>query len=231
MSEEKKAPSYFYFLLDYFDHFDKLTNEQVSTIMRYIGDYTRGGIETKMPEDAASSVVLSVMLKDIDRAFKKYHAQCENGKKGGAPKGNRNAAKKKAKQETAAEPEEEAEIELDETGHGVALVILQMQQENYGALFDIHKTLIAASYYMIGCNSSDGLLDDYETLDEASEHETPPSLCTMILKNARERYAEQQHDKTFDEVFGKVRDKSKMLFRLSPDELRDYIKRCEEQGV
>ena len=98
MSEESKIPPYFYFNTKYCDWFQMLNNEQAGAVIKYICSYVK---QTELPtiEDQAAAMLIEFIKTDIDHSFCKYRAQCENGKKGGAPKGNKNAAKKKATEE------------------------------------------------------------------------------------------------------------------------------------
>ena len=68
-------------------------------------------------EDVPTKIVFDIICDDIDQCSEAYSNTCvtnrENGKKGGAPKGNQNARKKK-RPEPEQEPEEVAEDLTDE---------------------------------------------------------------------------------------------------------------------
>lgn len=93
MSEENKIPSYFYFYTKYCEPFSTLSDEEAGQAIKHVCLLVRGLPANAEKLAPASKMLVSFMKDDINHAFKKYHAQCENGKKGGAPKGNKNAKK------------------------------------------------------------------------------------------------------------------------------------------
>lgn len=93
LNKENIIPPYFYFNTKYAEWFEDLNNEQAGQAIKSICSYVTLK-ESPKAEDPAVKIVVTAMKQDIDKSFKKYRAQCENGKKGGAPKGNKNAAKK-----------------------------------------------------------------------------------------------------------------------------------------
>jgi hypothetical protein len=107
MAEEKeKKPTYMYLFLKHIPHLLSLTNEQIGNIFRYVLTYADNYSFTeendnKPPFTAvgenklAQQILVDSFTSDIQNAFNKYHIKSENGKKGGAPKGNKNAVKKK----------------------------------------------------------------------------------------------------------------------------------------
>lgn len=80
-----------------------LTDAQAGKLFKAIFDYADEGTEPKF-DDLAMTVLFSVFRSQIDAAAEKYADVCrrrsEYGKKGGAPKGNKNAAKPKPEGET-----------------------------------------------------------------------------------------------------------------------------------
>lgn len=80
MSEESKIPPYFYFNTKYCDWFQMLNNEQAGAVIKYICSYVK---QAELPtiEDQAAAMLIEFIKTDIDHSFRKYHAQCENGKK------------------------------------------------------------------------------------------------------------------------------------------------------
>ncbi len=107
MAEEKeKKPTYMYLFLKHIPHLLSLTNEQIGNIFRYVLTYADNYSFTeendnKPPFTAvgenklAQQILVDSFTSDVQNAFNKYHIKSENGKKGGAPKGNKNAVKKK----------------------------------------------------------------------------------------------------------------------------------------
>lgn len=95
-----------YLFLKHIPHLLSLTNEQIGNIFRYVLTYADNYSFTeendnKPPFTAvgenklAQQILVDSFTSDIQNAFNKYHIKSENGKKGGAPKGNKNAVKKK----------------------------------------------------------------------------------------------------------------------------------------
>lgn len=107
MAEEKeKKPTYMYLYLKHIPHLLSLTDEQIGNIFRYALTYADNysfneESNNKPPftavgeNELAQQILVDSFTSDIQNAFNKYHIKSENGKKGGAPKGNKNAVKKK----------------------------------------------------------------------------------------------------------------------------------------
>lgn len=107
MAEEKeKKPTYMYLYLKHIPHLLSLTDEQIGNIFRYALTYADNYSfneenDNKPPftavgeNELAQQILVDSFTSDIQNAFNKYHIKSENGKKGGAPKGNKNAVKKK----------------------------------------------------------------------------------------------------------------------------------------
>ena len=107
MAEEKeKKPTYMYLFLKYIPHLLSLTNEQIGNIfiysLTYADNYSFNEESNDKPpftavgeNELAQQILVDSFTSDIQNAFNKYHIKSENGKKGGAPKGNKNAVKKK----------------------------------------------------------------------------------------------------------------------------------------
>lgn len=74
---------------------EKLTNEQAGILIKAIMRYSAGEEPPEM--DALTDIVFSTIRIYLDKDFEKYKEICikrkEAGKKGGAPKGNKNAEK------------------------------------------------------------------------------------------------------------------------------------------
>ena len=137
MSEESKIPPYFYFNTKYCDWFQMLNNEQAGAVIKYICSYVK---QAELPtiEDQAAAMLIEFIKTDIDHSFRKYRAQCENGKKGSAPKGNKNAAKKKQSEE----------LPINNLFGDIAYVITDIifyeaQKENFAILDYLNKSQIA----------------------------------------------------------------------------------------
>lgn len=95
-----------YLYLKHIPHLLSLTDEQIGNIFRYTLTYADNysfneESNNKPPftavgeNELAQEILVDSFTSDIQNAFNKYHIKSENGKKGGAPKGNKNAVKKK----------------------------------------------------------------------------------------------------------------------------------------
>lgn len=95
-----------YLYLKHIPHLLSLTDEQIGNIFRYALTYADNysfneESNNKPPftavgeNELAQQILVDSFTSDIQNAFNKYHIKSENGKKGGAPKGNKNAVKKK----------------------------------------------------------------------------------------------------------------------------------------
>ena len=83
----------------YNDHFALLTNEELGRLIRDVNNYVINGVLPQYStEDRVLNMAFSFMKATIDIENEKYQKKCkvnkENGAKGGAPKGNKNALKK-----------------------------------------------------------------------------------------------------------------------------------------
>ena len=90
---EKKS---FVMYADYEKHIARLSDEDAGELFKAIFTYVNTGEE--VPLSPAADMAFSFMKERIDRDSEKWAATCqkrsEAGKKGGAPKGNKNAANK-----------------------------------------------------------------------------------------------------------------------------------------
>lgn len=84
------------------DLIQTLSPELAGTLMQAIFSYSRTG--NKMPVPIEAELLYDYICRDIDLKGKAYEDMCEkkreNGKLGGAPKGNQNASKSKNNQTT-----------------------------------------------------------------------------------------------------------------------------------
>lgn len=81
----------FIIMTEWGDALAPLTDEQVGKVFRIMLKYNKG-IEEEI-NDPNIQVVWNFIKPNIDRINTKYQLSVENGKKGGAPKGNQNARK------------------------------------------------------------------------------------------------------------------------------------------
>lgn len=196
MSEESKIPPYFYFNTKYCDWFQMLNNEQAGAVIKYICSYVK---QAELPtiEDQAAAMLIEFIKTDIDHSFRKYRAQCENGKKGGAPKGNKNAAKKKATEEP---PINEL---FGDIAYRIADVIFyDAQKEDFAISEYLSKSQIAsiaACYHILDVNE----LKQYA----AAEF--------------------KEGDETFAETFARTKQAADKLLKMSLDEIKHFYSKCD----
>ena len=83
----------------YDEHFKLLTDSELGRLIRDVNDYVINGVLPQYSDnDRVINMAFSFMKATIDIEKKNYIEKCKtnkrNGQKGGAPKGNKNAAKK-----------------------------------------------------------------------------------------------------------------------------------------
>lgn len=223
--EEKKIPSYFYFWTKYCNYFDLLTYEQAGIVIKHICSYARGK-ETDPPEDATCNLLIQIMKQDIDNSFRKYRAQCENGKKGGAPKGNKNAAKDKGDF-----------IECDKINYEIAFkisAVLYFEAEKFKYKLDDYlnrkqTALIAACYYFLDCDKFNDLYKNYSSLVDMIADQTAPTTCMEMKRLAKTYYESGEYDVPFDEAFLDASKRALKLLQISGEQLELFLEKCEKK--
>jgi len=94
------------------DAMSPLTDEQAGQFFRGVLDYHKG-IEPVFI-DQTLQVLWGFLKPNIDRINNNYKKNIENGKKGGAPKGNKNASKPNSTQKQPNSTEEQAKTNYKE---------------------------------------------------------------------------------------------------------------------
>lgn len=114
--KERCKPKYMPLPSDNLDDFEIVgdieAGQAIKASIRYFKSVVAGSPQDDILESVESvtaKMIFNHMKLNIDRALKEYFTNHKNGKKGGAPKGNQNARKKKRP-----EPEEVAEDLIDE---------------------------------------------------------------------------------------------------------------------
>lgn len=79
--------------------FDDLNDKQAGVLIKLLFDYNKRGEKPDYVSDLEIKMAFKIMSLDCDRFSASYDKRCvtscENGRSGGAPKGNKNAKKKK----------------------------------------------------------------------------------------------------------------------------------------
>ena len=101
-----KTPKGFFTYFHHASVLEALTDEQAGRVYKALLRYGFTGEITDFSDDGAANVAYILFKTEIDHNFERYAEICErnreNAKKGGAPRGNKNAAKsEKEKQPTA----------------------------------------------------------------------------------------------------------------------------------
>ena len=106
----------FLFYRSYIEAVDKLSENRRYDFLHAIACYALDGEQPDF--DGAEDMAFGLMKANIDSCNKRYTASVENGKRGGAPKGNRNAFKKKITQKQPRNnPNENVNDDVNETNH------------------------------------------------------------------------------------------------------------------
>lgn len=220
MSEELKIPPYFYFNTKYCDWFKVLTAEQAGIVIKYICSYVKQE-ELPQVEDQAAALLIEVIKTDIDSSFRKYRAQCENGKKGGAPKGNKNAAKKKVP----------AEPPLNEFFGDIAyriadVIFFEAKKEEFAIseyLSNSQIASIAACYHILEVDEISDIFDG--TMKEFVMNKSARQFCNELKQYAAAEFEEDKE--TFSEVFARAKQAADKLLKMSPDEIKRFYDKCD----
>ena len=107
----------FVFLRSMKDAISKAPPEKQIELYEALFDFALDDIE---PEDYVAQIVIEAFRVPLGKAKKRYETQVENGKKGGAPVGNRNAKKDKqpkstqTTQTTQNNPDVDVDVDVDE---------------------------------------------------------------------------------------------------------------------
>lgn len=218
MSEESKIPPYFYFNTKYCDWFQMLNNEQAGAVIKYICSYVK---QAELPtiEDQAAIMLIEFIKTDIDHSFRKYRAQCENGKKGGAPKGNKNAAKKKQSED----------LPINKLFGGIAYVIIDViffeaQRENFAILDYLSKSQIATIAACCNILNIDDLSYFCDTTMKESILNTSAQRFCKVVKEISE--CNFEGDGIFEEAFAENKQAADQILKMSCDEIRHFNDKC-----
>ena len=216
------TPPYFYFYTKYCNYFDLLTSQEAGAVIKYICDYVRNK-DSQLESDSPSVIMLCEFMKtEINNAFKKYRAQCENGKKGGAPKGNKNAAKK-------------TKFIYDNLSSKVSYMlsdVLYFEAEKNNCNLDDYFSKsqlasIAACYCIQNVFGFEDIFEKnfkYKSLSDFVINEGAAKVCKILKEDTKEWYNSDhnQTDETFTEVFAKYKQTADKLLKMPKQELSKY---------
>jgi len=220
MSEEVKIPPYFYFNTKYCDWFKVLTAEQAGIVIKYICSYVKQE-ELSQIEDQAAALLIEVIKTDIDSSFRKYRAQCENGKKGGAPKGNKNAAKKKATKEPPIN-----ELFGDIAYRIADVIFFEAQKEDFAIseyLSNSQIATIAACYHILDVDDTSDIFDG--TMKEFVINKSARQFCNELKQYVAAEFEESEE--TFSEAFARAKQAADKLLKMSLEEIKRFCNKCD----
>lgn len=235
MKEEKGNDEieykYFYFNLEYGEHFKCLNDDEAGRVIKHICAYANGESLPEL-ETPAEKIVANVITQGIDRAFKKYRAKVTNGRKGGAPKGNKNAAKQKPAEESGVtfwnlpfdDIAFEATWKLDDILHEINKYNIDGGYFNSKQLADV-----VASYALGECDGVDEFAicdtvtnEYYKNIKEMSLAMSAPSFCKKLKEAAFAFY----EGSDFESRFADIKERAIKALELPPEQLKKYIKAC-----
>lgn len=228
-NEDKKIPPYFYFYTKYCNFFDLLPNEQAGEVIKHICNYVRQ--REDLPtidnfENTSTAMLIEFMKQDIDHAFKKYRAQCENGKKGGAPKGNKNAAKAKSNY---------CKLEIDEINKDISFRINIIYEESKHQNFNISEYYttpqiaeIVSCYNICGYDSFKDFGCTYATLEEYTLNESASKVCKELKQYAKELCDEDEknNEESFSSVFAKYKKRAISILKFPFEDIAKFSDKC-----
>ena len=232
---EQHIPPYFYFYTKYCPFFAVYTNEQAGEVIKSLCAYVQGE-ELPPNEFPMTKPLIDMMKNEIDHAFKRYRAQCENGKKGGAPKGNKNAAKKK--QSEGSTPEESGgslpickTIPLDKTDAYIAYILSdciywEAGKEDFTIDDHLKKPQIAdlaACYCISAIESFSEWECKYKTLRDYVLNESAAKACKEVKETAEYWY----EGSDFSSKFAELKQRALALLKYPISEIRRYHERCD----
>lgn len=232
-----KEPYYFYFYLKYGSYFDELDDELAGKVIKHICNYSRG-IESEPPQDPAGKILTKMMKDDIDNAFKQYRVKVENGKKGGAPKGNKNATKNKTNVPDELPPI--AQFIYYETSWAIIKLHIAEKKQDYN-LKDYFSNnqiaTIAACYCIADIDEGEDYYD--RSIPEMLNHFSASRLCEKLKNDVSEDYDDANKDtyerysklygekpKSFEELFERIYKCCANLLKHTRNELNLFYEKC-----
>ncbi len=189
-------------------------------------------------------MAICMMKQDIDRAFNKYHAQCENGKKGGAPKGNKNASKNK-KDTSTKSTSDLWTFPVDKLNDQLSFRIDEMYREAKGTNFEINDYFnlsqlaeIAACYAIGNAENVEDLGFDYPNLYALCvDVDSPSKACKELIEAAEDLfdsetvkencYDTNKGDISFSVVFAECKSRALKILKFPHDEISKFSKKCD----
>ena len=231
--EEIKKPTYFYFNLSYCCMLDLMTDEQAGQLLKAVCNYARGSEEAHAPSDPALNMAYQFIVQDIDRAYKKYRASVLNGRKGGAPKGNKNALKKKP--ESLQECKRLWDFPVNQINNDICYrltncIFFEAEKTNFN-IYEYYKTEyiaeMAACYSLCNADCFRDIFDytGYQNLKEYTLNESAAKVRRELKRNAKEYY-EDENGEGFETVFAEYKEHALKILDFPIDEIKKFSYKC-----
>lgn len=181
-------------------------------------------------EDVPTKIVFDIICDDIDQCSEAYSNTCvtnrENGKKGGAPKGNQNARKKKRPEPDVEEPNESKLSITNNTESGICIILYDDHAYGDSLKKLKNKEKIAdligyAAIYLDICDNC-----DYEFIYDCTEKSYSDFIDEM-RKMALEAFG--GNDAEFTKAFTNARDYAKLAMKCDRLKLGAAIEEYNER--
>lgn len=221
--------------------------QAIKASIRYFKSVVAGSPQDDILESIESitaKMIFNHMRLNIDRALKEYFTNHTNGKKGGAPKGNQNARKKK-KPQPEQEPEEAAE-DLTDEAEPVPDPDPEPDREPEPKPFAILKPIERRAAEIVLHENDYDFLDRFDTkqLDElftlaalsgsgpgelATAAQDADSVLNAARKNAAASYKSRNEERWFNPEYGFILDKLDEMRQIPREELETACKEYDER--
>ena len=109
MTDKTVKPKFFNVYLDSEEIVRLLSDEDRGKLFSMLLSFARTGETPDISDNPALAIAFKVFAAQIERDFEAYEKKVTAGKKGGAPKGNRNASKQTSKNNQNNQEEEKEE--------------------------------------------------------------------------------------------------------------------------
>lgn len=236
-SKEHSTPRFMPLKWDFLDDFeiagDIEAGQAIKASIRYFKSVVSGSPKDDILESVESvpaKMIVSHLMPNFDRALKDYFTKSANGKKGGAPKGNQNARKKKKPQPEPAEDLSEDEKPLI-LSSDIENCVCSLLIQDYDEDSPIHKlknkaqAIVAvghAAAYMSVCENS-----DYDIIFEV-DNKNALDIIAELRDSDREAF--NGDETSMQKAFEQARDYAKKVMRVSKDNLLSACKEYEDKN-
>lgn len=224
MNEDKiQIPPYFYFKTDYAQLLDFLSDEQAGKLIKLLCNYVAKREEfPKSFDDNQVGMAATQIKQDIDKALNKYRAACENGKKGGAPKGNKNAAKKGKANIFATVKIDERSKEISYCICDVLFYEAEKTDFNITEFFSKPQLAqLAACCAIVNITGFEEYCFEYSSLKSFAMNTSAATVCREVKENTKHWY-EDEGFSDFTEKFADYNQCALNLLNFPIDKIKHF---------